>query len=69
MIGIKMITRLCLGFSHLRGRKFEHNFQDTLNPICSCSTEAESTSYYFLRCNFFDTLRAILINDLKDIDS
>ena len=64
-----MITRLCLGFSHLRGRKFEHSFQDTLNPICPCSTEAESTSYYLLRCHFFDTLRAILINDLKDIDS
>ena len=32
-IGIKLITRLRLGFSHLRGHKFKHNFQDTLNPM------------------------------------
>ena len=64
-----MKTRLRLGFSHLRGRKFKHNLQDTLNLLCSCSIEAESTSHYFLRCHFFDTLRATLMNDLRDIDS
>ena len=35
-IGIKLITRLRLGFSPLREHKFKHNFQDTLNPLCSC---------------------------------
>ena len=34
-IGIKLITRLRLGFSHLREHKFKHNFRDTLNPLCS----------------------------------
>ena len=53
-IGNKWITRLLLGFSHLLEHKFKHNFQDTLNPLCSCSTEVESTSHYFLRCHFFD---------------
>ena len=38
-IGIKLITRLRLGFSHLREHKFKHNFRDTLNPLCSCSTD------------------------------
>ena len=37
-IGIKLITRLRLGFSHLREHKFKHNFRDTLNSLCSCST-------------------------------
>ena len=69
MIGIKLITRLRLGFSHLREHKFKHNFQDTLNPLCSCSIEAESTSHYFLRCYFFDVLRATLMNDLTNIDN
>ena len=68
-IGIKLLTRLCLGFSHLREHKFKHNFQDTLNPLCSCSIEVESTSHYFLRCHFFDALRVTLMNDLKKIDS
>ena len=34
--GIKLITRLRLGLSHLREHKFKHSFQDSLNPFCSC---------------------------------
>ena len=68
-IGIKFITRLRLGFNHLQEYKFKHNIQDTLNPLCSCSIEAESTSYYFLCCHFFDALRATRMNDLRNTDS
>ena len=68
-IGIKLITRLRLGLSHLQEDKFKHNFQDTVNPLCSCSIEAESTSHYFLRCHFFDTLWATLTEDLRNTDS
>ena len=46
-----------------------NNFQDTLNQLCSCSIEAESTSHYFVPCNFFEALRAVLMNDLRNIDS
>ena len=42
--GIKLITRLRLGNSHLRGHKFRHHFQDTLNPLCSCGENIESTT-------------------------
>ena len=65
---IKFKTRLRLGFSHLREHRFKHNFQDTLNPLCSCSIEGPSTSPYFLRCYFLDALRATLMNDLRNID-
>ena len=68
-VGIKLITRLRFGFSHLREHKLKHNFQDTLNPLCSCSTEVESTSHYFLRCHFFEALRAASMNELRNIDS
>ena len=68
-ISIKLITKLRLGFSHLREQNFKHNFQDTLNPLCSCSIEVEFTSHYFLRCHFFDALRVTLMNDLRNIDS
>ena len=37
ILGIKLLTRLPLGLSHLREHKFNHNFQDTINPSCSCS--------------------------------
>ena len=46
--GIKLITRLRLGFSHLREHKFRHNFQDTLNPICSCGENIETTTHYLI---------------------
>ena len=38
--GIKLLTRLRLGLSHLRQHKFNHNFQDTINPLCPCSLES-----------------------------
>ena len=69
MIVSALITRLRLGFSHLREHKFKYNFQDTLNPLCSCSVEVESTSYYFLCCHFFDALWATLMNNLNNIGS
>ena len=40
-LGVKLINRLRLGFSHLRERKFRHNFADTMNPLCSCNLETE----------------------------
>ena len=34
-IGLKFLTRLRLGLSHLNEHKFRHNFQDCINPLCS----------------------------------
>ena len=68
-IGIKLIIRLRLGFSHLLEHKFKYNLQDTLNTVCSWSLEVETTSHYFLHCHFFDALRATLMNDLSNIES
>ena len=49
-LGIKLLTRLRLSLSYLREHKFNHNFQDTIDPLCSCSLESESTTHFFLRC-------------------
>ena len=69
MIKIKLITKLHLGFSHLQEHKFKINFQDILNPLCSCSVEAESTSHYFMHCHFFDASWVSLMNNLRNIES
>ena len=42
-LGIGLLNRLHLGFSHLREHKFRQNFVDTLNPLCSGSLETEDT--------------------------
>ena len=67
-LGIKLLTRLRLGFSHLSEHKFRHNFTDSLNPLCSCSLETESTLHFFLRCQNYTTLRRALMTDLKNIN-
>ena len=33
--GIKLVTKLRLGLSHLREHKFKRNFQDTLNTVAT----------------------------------
>ena len=48
--GLKLLTRLRLGFSHLNEHRFGHNFRECLEPLCTCSLETENTSHYLLHC-------------------
>ena len=67
-LGIKLLSRLRLGFSHLSGHKFRHIFADSLNPLCSSFLETESTLHFFLRCQNYTTLCRALMTDLKNIN-
>ena len=67
-VGLKLLTRLRLGLSHLNQHKFNHNFQDCLNPLCSCSLEVESVSHFFLHCHYYSNIRSTLLNELQSID-
>ena len=44
--GVKHITRLRLGISHLCEHKFKHCFQGTLSPSLDPGPETETTKYY-----------------------
>ena len=65
-----------LGLSHLADHKFRHNFQDCLNPICSCGQEIETTSHFLLHClnyrcarkTFFEKISLIDFNILQQND-
>ena len=46
--GIRLMTQLRLGLSHLREHKFNHNFENCINPFCNCGMVIESTSHFFL---------------------
>ena len=63
--GVKLITRLRLGLSHLWNHKFEHNFQDCLNPICSCGIEVETTAHFLLHCPNYLHERKTLLDNIK----
>ena len=67
--GIKLITRLRLGLSHLREHKFKHSFQDTINPLCNCGQNIESSTHFFLHCPFFINERRTLLSTIRSLDS
>ena len=64
-IGLKFLTRLRLGFSHLDEHRFRHNFQECINPLCSCSLETENTSHYPLQCHHFSQNLINLMNSVN----
>ena len=67
--GIKLLTRLRVGLSHLKEQKFRHGFNDTIDPFCPCNMETESVSHFFIRCLNYTNLRFDLMNELRTIDS
>ena len=66
---IKLLTRLRLGLSPLYEHKFRHCFQDTLNPLCECAKDIESTMHFFLHCTNFLIPRQTLFQKIRNIDN
>ena len=64
--GIKYLTRLRLGLSHLREHKFKHSFQDTLNSFCSCGLDVETNTHFFLYCPLFTNQRRTLLSTVNE---
>ena len=68
LLGIKLLTRLRLGLSHLHEHKFRHCFQNTLNPLWESGKDIESTMHFFLHCTNFLIPRQILSQKIRNID-
>ena len=68
-VGVKMLTRLRLQFSHLNEHKFCHNFKDCVSPMGDFSAETKTTSNLFLSCQFFANERQELRHYLYRIDA
>ena len=45
--GIKVLTRLRVGLSHLHEHKFRHNFQDSLDPFYNCGWHIKTAIHFF----------------------
>ena len=67
-VGRKLITRLWLGLSHLNEHRFNHNFNNCINSLCTCSLDAESTVHFFRHCNYYNSDRITLLNDRNSVD-
>ena len=67
-LGQKLLTRLRFVFSNLKENKFKDNFQDSVDPLCSCRNDVESTVHFFLHCQNLTTQRQAILNKLKSIN-
>ena len=65
---LKLIIRLRLNFSHLDKHKLQHNFKDTINPMCSCGFEPKTRNYYLLSSKLYVDLKLDLLNDIYTIN-
>ena len=68
-LGVKYLTRLRIGFSHLKEHKFKHNFHYSIDPMCSGSSGIEASIHFFLHCASFNTQRQTLFNKIANIDA
>ena len=46
-----------LGVNHLNEHKFRHGFEDTINTMCACGSEVETTEHFLLRCHLYSPQR------------
>ena len=67
--GIKLLTRLRVGLSHLCKHKFKQSFRDTPNLICNCGKDNETISHYLLHCPDYLQERKTLLNTISCIVS
>ena len=67
--GIKLLTMLRLGLTYFRDFKLKLCFQDSLNPICNCGTDLETTPHFLPHCPRFSNEILILINNIWNIDN
>ena len=57
-VDIKLLPRLRLGFIRSLEHKFRHNFEDTINPLCSCRIEPGTTVHFYLCYQFYNIIQA-----------
>ena len=66
--GVKLLTRLRLRLSHLPEHKLKHGFQETLNSICSCGNDIETSAHFLLYCLHYSNERSTFPNTIKNIN-
>ena len=66
--GLKLLTRLRLGLSHLGDHKFRHNFQDCVSPMCYCGQDIETTTHFLLHCPNYHCARKTLFNKINEVN-
>ena len=59
--GLSHLTQLRVGLSKLNFHKFQHNFRDTIIPMCPSNDGIEDTEHFLLLCPSFVVQRTDLL--------
>ena len=66
--GFTFLTRLRLGFSHLREHKFRHGFIDSVDPFCNCRGNfLETAEHFLLHCSNYSNDQTRLFKNLLQL--
>ena len=65
--GLKLLTGLWLGLSHLGDHKFRHDFQDCVSPMCYCGQDIETTTHFLLHCPNHHCARKTLFDKINQV--
>ena len=67
-LGLKLLTRRWLNFSHLNQHKFRYGFRDTANVLCFSGAGIEAIDHYFLRCQNFAFVWLNFLNSIFELN-
>ena len=68
-LGVKLFTLLRFQVSHLNEHKFRHGFGHTINAMCTCGSEVETTGHFLMRCDLYSPQRLEPFENLEKVDS
>ena len=66
--GVKLLTRLRSGLSHLSEHKFKHSFQDSLNLKWSCGKDIDALAHFLLYRINYPNERSSFLNVIGSIN-
>ena len=66
--GTKLLTKIRVSFSDLRGHRFNHNFNCD-SPLCQCGIADETSVHLFPRCPLYPAQRSKLLCKISAIIS
>ena len=66
-MGLRFLTQLRVDLNPLRKYKFNHNFFDTSNELCSIDDEVEDIYHYLLDCRMFDDIRHAILDNVSGL--
>ena len=65
--GLVILTQLRVGLSKLKSHKFNHNFRDTVDPMCLKNDGTEDTEHFLLQCHAYSEQSLDIIGAINEV--